>query len=152
MNRWIKSKTDHEKIAIVSAHNRRGDTKPEEIFTLTIPDPSSEAESPAFSCFLIDVESWKTIGKFEINYIPCYFEDNDTVCSLALHNLLAITTTAAPYYHFGSITQNSVPGGLCKSPQFERNRDYFERKWGCKPGEPLYDDIAHRRVRVEPKL
>src|SRR6266576_2786366 len=77
VNRWIKSKTDHEKIAIVSAHNRRGDTKPEEIFTLTIPDPSSEAESPDFSCFLIDVESWKTIGKFEINYIPCYFEDND---------------------------------------------------------------------------
>lgn len=150
VNRWIKSKTDQEKLAIVSAHNRRGDTKPEDIFTLAVPEVPSEAESPDFSAFLLDIEAWKTVGKFDINYVPCYFEDNDTVCNLAQHDYLAITTTAAPYYHFGSITQNSVPGGLCKSPQFERNRDYFRAKWGCIPGEPLYDEIAHRRVKVSP--
>lgn len=152
VNRWIQGKAAGEKLGIVSAHNRRGDTTPQAIFTLPIPNPPSEAESPDFSCFLIDIDAWREMGKFETHYIPCYFEDNDTVCALAQKDLLAITTTAAPYYHYGSITQNSVPGGLCKSPQFERNRDYFKQKWGCIPGEAKYDDIAHRKIKVEPKV
>lgn len=150
VNRWIKSKENQERIGIISAHNRRGDTKPEEIFTLEIPDPASEAESPDFSCFLMDIGIWQEIGKFDINYIPCYFEDGDTHANLAIHDYKAITTTAAPYYHFGSITQNSVPGGLCKGPQFEKLRDYFRSKWGCVPGEQAYDDLTHRRIKVVP--
>src|SRR2546429_591525 len=59
VNRWIQVKANQEKIGIISAHNRRGDTKPEDIFTLPIPDPVSEAESPDFSCFLMDIEVWQ---------------------------------------------------------------------------------------------
>ena len=152
INRWIQVKTNQERIGIISAHNRRGDTKPEEIFNLPLPDPSSEAESPDFSCFLMDVGIWEAIGKFDINYVPCYFEDGDTHANLSIHDYAAITTTAAPYYHFGSITQNSVAGGLCKSPQFEKLRARFRQKWGCAPGEPKYDDLTHRRIKVTPNL
>lgn len=152
INRWLTNKANNERIGIISAHNRRGDTQPTDIFTLPIPDPASEAESPDFSCFLMDIEVWQAIGKFDINYIPCYFEDGDTHANLAIHDYSAIATTAAPYYHFGSITQNSVPGGLCKSAQFEKLRAYFRYKWGCVPGEPAYDDLTHRRIKVEPKV
>lgn len=151
INRWLKVQAAKERVGIISAHNRRGDTKPEEIFTLVLPESPSEAESPDFSCFLMDVKIWEEIGKFDVNYIPCYFEDGDTHMNLAAHDYAAITTTAAPYYHFGSITQNSVEGGLCKSPQFERLREYHRRKWGTVPGEQLYDDATHRRVKLLPK-
>jgi len=150
--RWMLARTNKERVGIISAHNRRGDTKPQEIFTIPIPDAPSEAESPDFSCFLMDISIWQEIGKFDVNYIPCYFEDGDTHANLAFHDYSAITTTAAPYYHYGSITQNSVAGGLCKSPQFEKLREYFRHKWGTVPGEPMYDDLTHRRIKVEPKV
>ena len=152
VNRWIKAKANNERVGIISAHNRRGDTAPEQIFSIPIPEPASEAESPDFSCFLMDIDIWQEIGKFDVNYVPCYFEDGDTHANLAIHDYSAITTTAAPYYHYGSITQNSVEGGLCKSPQFEKLRDRFRAKWGCVPGESMYDDLTHKRIKVEPKL
>ena len=143
VTRLAQAKLDNENIGIVSAHNRRGSIKPEDIFTLALPEPPSEAESPDFSCFLIDIAVWEKIGKFPTIYEPCFFEDNHTHCELAKNGYRAITTTAAPYYHFGSVTQNSIPGGLCSSPRFETNRGIFKRLWGFIPGDPEYDTYVH---------
>lgn len=123
-----------EDVVIVSATNLRSSIKPEEIYTIDPPSEPSEADSPDFSCFLFTVEGWERMGKFDENYIPCYFEDNDTHTVIKLMGSRAIMITAAPYYHYGSKTQNSVDGGLCTSPAFEANRRYFISKFGMDAG------------------
>jgi GT2 family glycosyltransferase len=151
VKRWLAAKQNEERIGIVSAHNMRGQLEPSALVSYIIPENTNEGESPDFSCFLLDISVWKEVGKFDINYIPCYFEDGDFHLTLSAHNYIALNTPSAPYYHFGSITQNSVEGGLCKSPQFEKLREYHRRKWGTVPGEPLYDDATHRRIKLLPK-
>ena len=133
--RLDKAREAGENVVLVTACNKRGETTPEGIFTFPIPEPSSEAESPDFSCFLLDLDAWEKVGKFSEDYKPCYFEDNDFHTMLKIHNLKAINITDAPYYHYGSITQNQVPGGICKPPQFEHNRHLYIKKFGAKPDE-----------------
>jgi GT2 family glycosyltransferase len=122
-----------QNIALVSASNQRGHIKPEEILELQLSEMNSEAEHPDFSCFLLDLKAWEFVGKFSQDYKPCYFEDNDFHTMLRIHGLVGIAITSAPYYHYGSITQNSVVGGLCKGPQFESNRQIFVDKFGVLP-------------------
>lgn len=132
---------------MVTAHNLRGQLKdPEEILTTTVTWTPSEAESPDFSCFLLAKSTWDTVGKFDEMFIPCYFEDGDYHLRMGKAGIKAITTTAAPYLHYGSQTQNSTPGGICRGEQFDRLREYLRSKHGTVPGEPLYDAICQRRA------
>src|SRR5258705_6669830 len=131
--RLEEARQNNEFVVVVSANNQRGNIKPEEIFTLELAKENSEAEHPDFSCFLLDLKAWEFVGKFSQDYRPCYFEDNDFHTRLKLYGLKAIAITTAPYYHYGSITQNSVVGGLCTPPQFERNRAVFVDKFGTTP-------------------
>lgn len=122
-----------ENVVLVSAANQRGNMKPEDILTYEAPKEVSESEGPDFSCFLQDIKAWHKLEKFPKVFKPCYFEDNYWHTVIKAQGLKAIATTAAPYYHYGSITQNSVAGGLCKPPQFERNRAIFVEIFGAEP-------------------
>jgi GT2 family glycosyltransferase len=135
IERMQKAIDENENVAMVTAMNQRGTITPERTLFLKKPNPDevTEAESPDFSCFLLRVSAWEQIGHFDENYIPCYFEDNDTHTMLKIHDLRAICTTAAPYYHFGSKTQNQVKGGVCTSTRFDKNRQYFIEKFGMDP-------------------
>ena len=128
--RLDKAITDKEMVVMVSAHNRRGDLQPDQIYTTKAPVAPTESPHPDFSCFLERIDVWKAIGGFAEMYKPCYFEDNHHHTRLKCFGLTAIATTGAPYYHYGSRTQNSVPGGLCKGPQFENNRELFRQYFG----------------------
>lgn len=129
MRRW-----EQKDVALVSAHNIRGQINPLDILTYVANvEESSEAPHPDFSCFMIDIKAWEKINKFPVVYIPCYFEDNHIHTMMNAYKLKAIATTAAPYYHYGSVTQNQLEGGLCKSPQFEANRDTFVGIFGALP-------------------
>lgn len=133
IERFDRAKIESEPIAIVSASNKRGETTPENIFDFQITGVPTESPHPDFSCFLLDIALWEKVGKFSEIYIPCYFEDNDFHTTLKIHDLVAIAISNAPYYHYGSITQNQVEGGLCKSVQFEQNRAKFKAKFGALP-------------------
>jgi GT2 family glycosyltransferase len=146
--RMEKAMADPEdRAALISAQNRRGDVHPpNEIVNLEVPEVSSEADHPDFSCFLMSIEGWEKIGKFWEGYKPCYFEDGDIHCSLIKNGMRAICITSAPYYHYGSITQNSQSGGVCKGVQFEQNRFFFRKRWGFVPGDKEYDDYTQSLV------
>lgn len=133
ISRFELARRNNEPVVAVSASNRRGSVSPEGIFTLHIEDNPTEAPHPDFSCFLLDVAAWELVGKFSQDYKPCYFEDNDFHTMLQIYDLVAIAISNAPYYHYGSITQNQTPSGMCSSPQFERNRAIFKEKFGAKP-------------------
>lgn len=126
-----------EPLAMVTAHNLRNEIQPQTIVSMTMPtlEESSEAPSPDFSCFLLTLEAWETVGGFDEKYVPCYFEDNDFHTMLQIYDLVAISTTYAPYYHYGSITQNSEAGGVCKGELFEKNRSRFIDKFGNLPSD-----------------
>lgn len=137
-HRLEKAVAEDEPVVMVTASNQRDainamGLQPEQIRMFVPPEPATEADHPDFSCFLYLVSAWHKVGMFDENYKPCYFEDNDTHSMLKLHGLRAISTTAAPYYHYGSRTQNSVKGGVCSPAQFDDNRRYFVSKFGCMP-------------------
>lgn len=97
-----------------------------------------ESGSPSFSAFMIGHQCWELIGKFDEEFKPAYFEDNDYHYRIKLAGKKAISTNAAKYHHFGSKTQNQIAEGICRSQQFENNRSYFTKKWGGEPGKEIY--------------
>ena len=145
MKRWEQGGA-----SIVSAHNIRGElANPQDILIYKPKEPTSEAPHPDFSCFLMEIKAWEMIGRFPEVYIPCYFEDNHIHTMLKALNLLAISTTTAPYYHYGSITQNQVDKGLCSSPMFEANRDKFVEIFGALP-EDINLEFIRKKLGIVP--
>jgi GT2 family glycosyltransferase len=140
-----------DSIGMVTANNRRDNLPSADlIFTLEPPviAEEHEQESPDFSCYLMRISAWHKIGKFDTNYKPAYFEDNDTHSMMKIYGIKALNLPYAPYYHYGSKTQNSVRGGVCTPPQFVNNRRYFIRKFGSTP-EGLNIERAKKRLGIE---
>lgn len=134
-------------VGMVTAHNLRGElARPEDILAFPVTYESTEAPHPDFSCFLISKKTYEEVGPFDENFSPCYFEDGDYHLRMGKLHIKAITITGAPYYHYGSKTQNSVYGGLCSPARFEQLREYLRAKHGAVPGEPLYDEICQGSI------
>jgi len=94
-------------------------------------------DAPDYSCFLFNpAEMLNTVGLFDENFSPAYFEDNDSHYRIKLANKRAVCYSAARVDHKGSQTQNANPNSpIVTSQMFEKNRDYYKRKWGGIPGE-----------------
>lgn len=131
-----------DRVGMVTAHNVRTSVSVDDIEDYPEVIDGTEASNPDFSCFLLDKLVFDDIGEFDDGYCPCFFEDNDYHIRMVQGGWRAISITSAPYYHYGSITQNSIEGGLCSSPQFEANRAYFKDKFGFIPGDPAYDEAV----------
>jgi len=87
------------------------------------------AEHPDFSCFLVRPNFCELVGPFDENFFPCWHEDNDMHRRINLLGYKAGSTSAAPYYHFASVTfnQDTNPD---KHKGFENSKSYYEAKWG----------------------
>jgi GT2 family glycosyltransferase len=129
---------NHPNCILASACNKREEIEPYGILDYPEPDQEAISEHPDFSCFIVPSDIFKEIGRFDENFRPAYFEDNDFHYRIDLTTWDAHATTKAPYYHYGSITQNSVPQGIIPGTQFEANRAYFVKKWGGLPGAETY--------------
>lgn len=95
----------------------------------------SVSPHPDFSCFMMNKDCFYKVGLFDENYRKAYFEDNDYHLRIKRRGLKALATTRAPFYHFGSKTQNQVKEGVVTSKDFENNRSYFISKWQASPEE-----------------
>lgn len=93
----------------------------------------AKVPNPDFSCFVIRRETWEEVGRFDENFYPAFFEDNDYHARIVLSGLHAYRVSL-PYLHIGSLTQNRDKNNpVCSPKQFCANRDYFIRKWGHEP-------------------
>lgn len=121
---------------------------PEDIFALNDKEPSV-SPGPNFSAFMIGKKTLDKMaeagdqlkGAFDEGFKPGYFEDNDYHYRLKLYisPMAAIATTEAMFYHYGSRTQNQQPGQpIVPGPAFEKNRAYFQQKWGGWPGAETF--------------
>lgn len=125
--------------AMVTANNVRG-LYEDPIHTLDYAtDVKAYQECPDFACFMVRPTIMKRIGPFDENFSPAYFEDNDYHYRINLAGLCAFNDVSAPYYHYGSQTQNASDVLPVVPPfAFELNRSYYVSKWGGVPGEEKF--------------
>lgn len=99
--------------------------------------------NPEFICtelnwcsFILSVDTYKKVGKFDENFFPAYFEDNDYFRRM---QLLGISIIMNPMLN-PVIYRNSMT--IQKTPElnngFEKNRQYYISKWGGQPTQETF--------------
>lgn len=102
-------------------------------------DVRSYQECPDFACFMVRPTIKFRIGQFDENFSPAYFEDNDYHYRINLAGLHAFNDVSAPYYHYGSQTQNANSNMPVVPPfAFQLNQSYYIGKWGGQPGSETF--------------
>lgn len=97
---------------------------------------------PDFSCFMIDKGVYSTVGEFDEQFYPAFYEDNDYHVRMHRAEIEAVSIPL-PFLHHGSQTlANAHP----MEAAFIRNgaancKDYFKSKYGCVPSTPEYDAL-----------
>lgn len=125
--------------AMITANNIRG-LYEDPMHTLEYQtDVIAYQDCPDFACFMVRPTIKTRIGSFDENFMPAYFEDNDYHYRINLAGLRAFNDVSAPYYHYGSQTQNASDVLPVVPPfAFELNRSYYIDKWGGEPGKETY--------------
>jgi hypothetical protein len=67
---------------------------------------------------------------------------------LWLADLHSYSTKMALYYHYGNVTNESVPHRICQSAQYQANQKRFIAKWGHLPVRNAVQ--AHRHYFEHP--
>ncbi len=86
-----------------------------------------------FSCLMMRPESYVLHGRFDENFKPAYFEDNDYYARIVLSGHEVAAVHAASYFHYGSMTIKTDKE-LRNNNQgfFNNNKVYFGKKWGTE--------------------
>lgn len=108
---------------------------------------------PDFSCFLIRRDCYSLVGPFDENYRIAFAEDADYHVRMSLQHICAYCIDL-PFYHVGGGSQTikratDIEAQLI-SEQAERNRQYFERKWGFEVASPEYYEFFATDPGVAP--
>ena len=119
-----------DNVILVTPNNIRAElADPLQILNYQRPDvPFSWSEHPNFSCFLIAPEFFELHGTFDENFVPAWFEDNDSHRRANLLGYKEICTTAAPQVHFGGVSTS-----MMENPHSGESQKYYIEKWGGLP-------------------
>lgn len=86
--------------------------------------------------FVIPLTTWEKVGKFDEQFFPAYFEDNDYCLRMRNEGL---KRDMSPFFN-PEVFRNSQT--IAKDPtlngNFDRNRQLFMDKWGGSPGNETY--------------
>lgn len=98
-----------------------------------------EMTNLCFSCFAINPIALTTVGCFDENFFPIYFEDNDYDRRARLLGLQDGVCHHVNVAHGGSMAIHSDPALMTQNhTTFEANRDYYLRKWGGLPSQETF--------------
>lgn len=90
-----------------------------------------------FCSFILTKKAWEVIGKFDENFFPAYFEDNDYMRRIALAGLHVLHTPfLTPMIFRKSMTLEKDRTTVLR---FEICQNYYVRKWGGMPEKEIYD-------------
>jgi GT2 family glycosyltransferase len=85
-----------------------------------------------YCSFILPKETYKEIGKFDVNFKGAYFEDKDYERRLKLANKTILRTkTIDPVYHY---TSASIGKDLSLNENYQNNAQYYVQKWGGNIG------------------
>jgi hypothetical protein len=120
-----------EKVILVTPNNVKLEVEdPAAIYSMALPEAPTFSEHPNFSCFLVGREFFDLVGRFDENFWPAWYEDNDMHRRINLLGYKAITTTAAPQIHFGGVATSMLEEGQRSSAG---SCAYYVKKWGGVP-------------------
>ena len=145
---------DRKEVLMATARNVSGAcTVPTDVFEYPARDRGIERDTPDYSCFSIKRETIEKIGLFDEAFYPAYFEDNDYHYRMKLEGYVAHCLYYCPYFHFGSRTMAvSKKYAAYSRMRYGKNREYFVRKWGGKPGQEKYKEAFDGKPPKEIKI
>lgn len=98
-------------------------------------------EAPiGWNCWVMNRNCYNTVGTFDNNLFPAYYEDNDYQRRVVLSGLSYGTCgNLGDISHYGSATiQLDNNKRLANDVTFMMNKEYFIKKWGGLPGQETY--------------
>lgn len=103
------------------------------------PNPHMKRPHPDFSCYMIRREVYEKVGPFDEGFKIAFCEDGDYDLRLYKSGIRAYCLDL-PFLHHGSATiKNADPVEIRRiQVQADKNRQYFERKWGFRMASPEY--------------
>jgi len=123
----VKFVEEHPEYVLVSGFNRT---------THQLAEGKRIEDACDFSAYLITRVCIEKIGYFDENFVGAYFEDNDYHTRVYRARLKSCMVLDARFNHFKSRTlhEGLTPFQIgTQQAHFERNREYFKRKWGFVP-------------------
>lgn len=95
----------------------------------------------SFSAFVIEKQTYKNTGDFDINFKPAYFEDNDYLERLWQQGYIPLKQVDNQYLHLGQgVVKTSEIINKQYSKFMQKNLEYFRKKHGKTPNH-LPSDI-----------
>lgn len=90
--------------------------------------------------WLNDPQTWLSMGGFDENFYPAYYEDDDAARRLKLANLPDIRIKLRDWYHDTSSTLHEGSAKYQEShwASFQKNGNYYCQKWGGMPGSEIF--------------
>lgn len=89
-----------------------------------------------FNCWSMNRNCYETVGLWDENFFPAYFEDGDYHCRIKLANepieRIKMIACGEPYLfeHYGSATiKTNSKREMINSQTFVKNEQYFKKKW-----------------------
>lgn len=92
-----------------------------------------------FSVFGIDAPTLETVGFFDENFAPAYFEDNDYDYRCQLAGVPMVGLPAGLRHDISSTLRSSPTYTAQNSGTFPANREYYQAKWG---GMPTHEEFV----------
>ena len=95
-----------------------------------------------YNCFIINKKCYDTVGKFDENLFPCYFEDNDYDHRVRKSSnlLYKIVGDESKLKHYGSaVIRLNNECNTANGITFSMNREYYIKKWGGNPTEEKFE-------------
>ena len=95
-----------------------------------------------WSAFILSKNIYLRIGRFDIGFVRCYFEDNDYEYRMKLENIPIVYDKELN----AEVYRNSMT--IQKEPylnNFNNNMNYYISKWGGMPNEEKYNTPFNRQ-------
>ena len=129
---WNRTIDGPEAVLVTARHANHGDMFTDQVNWERMNAARPEWQpGPDFSCFCVDHRLFERVGRFDENFDPCYFEDNDMHRRIQLAGYEGYAVT--PYWHYRSMTRRSDPerNAFLDSGGFAASRSYYCEKWGA---------------------
>lgn len=114
---------------IINTYNQKKEDKDIGLF---FPDHGAHS---IFSCFIVSKSCVERVGYFDEEFYPAYYEDNDYVRRFDMQKMKVCSAENCGYIHHKSSTISAYTAEQHRnhSQTFNKNADYYARKWGGPP-------------------
>lgn len=129
---------NHEYALILNDDIYLGRTQWEILSLLVNPEYKSDlyVGTQDWCCFLLPKKTFEIVGRFDENFYPAYYEDNDYHYRL---NLGGMKTLHIPYLNpLVHRSSKTIEKDSSLRTLFEDNKDYYIHKWGGEPTKETY--------------